>query len=236
MSYRSLEFAERYQWLLSHTSQYVFTSSARVFAECKGKIKEDSPRLLDVCKDEEYLKTDGYALAKARQEDMLRKSGMDNWTIIRPSITYNDYRLQMGAFDKENWLYIALHGRSIVNSRDVADKKTAMTNGADLTRVLANMIGKKEALARAFNIASEKSYTWLEILNFYLEVLEQETGKRPKVYIGEKSIKMKDGSKYQVMSPAALTAPLMRQPSGSSLPQTRSLTQRRDCRQLCAIS
>ena len=214
----------------------MFIGSARVFAECKGKIKEDSPRLLDVCKDEEYLKTDGYALAKARQEDMLRKSGMDNWTTIRPSITYNDYRLQMGAFDKEDWLYRALHGKSIVISRDVADKKTAMTNGADLTRVLANMIGKKEALARPFDIASEKSYTWLEILNFYLEVLEQETGKRPKVYIGEKSIKMKDGSKYQVMSPAALTTPLMRQPSGSSLPQTRSLTLKKDCRQLCAIS
>ena len=199
MSYRTSEFAVRYQWLLSHTSQYVFISSARVFAECNGKIKEDSPRLLDVCKDEEYLKTDEYALAKARQENMIRKSGMDNWTIIRPSITYNDYRLQMGAFDKEDWLYRALHGRSIVISRDVADKKTAMTHGADLTRVLANMIGKKEALARAFNIASEKSYTWLEILSFYLEVLEQETGKSPKVYIGEKSIKMKDGSKYQVM-------------------------------------
>lgn len=142
----------------------------------------------------------------------------------------------MGTFDKENWLYIALHGRSIVNSHDVADKKTAMTHGADLTRTLANMIGKKEALSRAFNIASEKSYTWLEILGFYLEVLEQKIGKRPKVYIREKSIKMKDGSKYQVMSPAALTTPLMRQPSGSSLPQTRSLTQRRDCRQLCAIS
>ena len=199
MSYNTAEFAKRYEWMLNHTSQYIFISSARVFAECKGRIKENSPRLLDVCTDEEYLKTDEYGLSKARQEDMLNNSGRTNWTIIRPSITYNDYRLQMGAFDKEGWLYRALHGRSIVISKDVADKKTAMTHGADLTRVLANMIGKKEALARAFNIASEKSYTWLEILSFYLEVLEQETGKCPKVYIGEKSIKMKDGAKYQVM-------------------------------------
>ena len=199
MSYTTAEFKGRYEWLLSHTDQYLFTSSARVFAPIDSPIKEDSPRLLDVCKDEAYLRTDEYALAKARQEDLLRQSGQTNWTIIRPSITYNDYRLQMGAFDKEDWLYRSFHGRSIVISRDVADKKTAMTHGSDLTKVLANMIGRKEALTRAFNIASEKSYTWQEILDFYLEVLEQETGSRPKVFMGEQSIKMKDGGKYQVM-------------------------------------
>ena len=198
MSYNTAEFAKRYEWMLNHTSQYIFISSARVFAECKGRIKENSPRLLDVCTDEEYLKTDEYGLSKARQEDMLNNSGRTNWTIIRPSITYNDYRLQMGAFDKEGWLYRALHGRSIVISKDVADKKTAMTHGADLTRVLANMVGDKRTLGKAFNIATEKAYTWTEILNFYLEVLEQVMGRRPSVFVGEQSVKMRDGSKYQV--------------------------------------
>lgn len=199
MSYSTKEFQERYAIMLEAARQYIFISSARVFAECKGKISEDSPRLLDACRDEAYLATDEYALAKARQENLLRSSGRTNWTIIRPSITYNDYRLQMGAFDKEGWLYRALHGRSIVLSRDVADKLTAMTHGADLTRALANMIGQGSALGKAFNIATEKSYTWRQILPFYLDVLEEVTGSRPRVVEAEQSVKMRDGSRYQIM-------------------------------------
>ena len=35
-------------------------------------------RLLDISKDDKYLRTDEYALAKARQENILQKSGK-NW-------------------------------------------------------------------------------------------------------------------------------------------------------------
>lgn len=200
MSYGTAEFTQRYKMMLDNTGQYVFISSARVFAESKDKLREDSPRLLDVCKDEEYLKTDEYALAKAREENLLRQSGKENWTIVRPSVTYNDYRLQMGAFDKEGWLYRALHGRSIVISRDVADKKTAMTYGGDVAKGIAAIIGQEKALARSFNITSDKAYTWQEILEFYLQTFEEVTGKRPKVVMGDTSVKMKDkGARYQIL-------------------------------------
>lgn len=199
MSYTTAEFKGRYEWLLSHTDQYLFTSSARVFAPLDTPIKEDSPRLLDVCKDEAYLRTDEYALAKARQEDMLRQSGQTNWTIIRPSITYNDYRLQMGAFDKEDWLYRALKGRAIVISRDVADKKTAMTHGRDVVAGVFALIGRKEAFGKDFNIATNKSYTWRQILDIYLDTLETQTGKRPRVVETDVSVKMRDGARWQVL-------------------------------------
>ena len=84
------------------------------YANENGRITEKSKRLLDVCTDEEYLKTDEYALTKVRQENILLSSGKKNWTIIRPYITYNVERLQLGVYEKENWLYRALHGRSIV--------------------------------------------------------------------------------------------------------------------------
>lgn len=50
-------------------------SSSRVYADSQTPITENSPRLLDVYKEEEYLKTDEYALSKARQEDILHRSG-----------------------------------------------------------------------------------------------------------------------------------------------------------------
>ena len=82
MSYSTEEFKSRSQLYLKSTKQYIFLSSSRVYAESKGQINEESPRLLDVCKEESYLGTDEYALKKARQEDILRKSGFTNWTII----------------------------------------------------------------------------------------------------------------------------------------------------------
>lgn len=200
MSYTTGEFAQRYETLLSSTSQYVFISSARVFAESKSRLTESSPKLLDVSDDTEYLKTDEYALAKARQENFLTKSTRKNWTIIRPSVTYNSHRLQLGALEKEQWLYRALHGRSIVFSYDVADKLTAMTHGDDVAKSIASLIDKQEALGRSFNIASEESLTWNEILDSYLDAFQKEKGFRPKVVMGQETIKLKDkGFKYQVI-------------------------------------
>lgn len=84
MIYTTNDFEERYNQLLDSTTQYVYISSARVYAQNDSLITEDSPRILDVCKDQDYLATDEYALTKARQEDILKKSGKRNWTIIRP--------------------------------------------------------------------------------------------------------------------------------------------------------
>lgn len=71
MAYTTKEFSERYELFLKNTNQYFFLSSSRVYAESDSPITENSARLLDVCSDEEYLKTDEYALAKARQENLL---------------------------------------------------------------------------------------------------------------------------------------------------------------------
>lgn len=59
-------------------------------------INEETPRLLDMIKDEEYLNTDEYALSKARQENILHEAGCNNWTIIRPYITFSETRLHLG--------------------------------------------------------------------------------------------------------------------------------------------
>lgn len=69
---------------------------------------------MDVCNDKEYLDSNEYAIAKAKEEDILFRSPNKNWTIVRPSLTYAENRLQLGVYEKENWLYRALHGRAIV--------------------------------------------------------------------------------------------------------------------------
>ena len=78
-------------------------------AECIYKLSSAERVYLITYKDEEYLKTDEYALSKARQEDILHRSGKNNWTVIRPYITYSEIRLQLGVLEKELWLYRFVH-------------------------------------------------------------------------------------------------------------------------------
>lgn len=194
------EFPQVAPLMLAATDQYVFISSARVYAKSEEPITEDTPRLLDVCTDEVYLKTNEYALTKAREEDLLLKSGRKNFTIIRPTITYNKNRLQLGVLEKENWIYRALHGRSIVFSKDIANKVTTMTYGGDVAKGIASIVGKEKARGDVFHITCPQSLLWSEVLNIYLQVLGGYLGYSPKVVMTEKSTNLQFKERiYQVI-------------------------------------
>lgn len=198
MHYGTEEFRNRVEVLLGSTKQYIFLSSARVYSQSETLISEETPRLLDVSSDKEYLKTDEYALSKARQENILHDSGRMNWTIIRPSITFSESRLQLGVLEKESWLYRVLHKRSIIFSDDIADKLTTMTYGLDVAKGISEVTGNPKAYGKAFHITSTEAFIWQEILEIYLNVLEEYLGSRPKVVMMKKSPNLKTG-KYQVI-------------------------------------
>lgn len=198
MSYSTEEFKTRYQLYLSSTKQYIYLSSSRVYAESEGLLTENSPKLLDVCKDERYLATDEYALKKARQEDILRNSGYINWTIIRPYVTFSEQRLQLSPLEKECWLYRAVHGRTIVFSKDLADRTTTLTYGQDVARGIASLIGNEKAKGNAYHITVFETHKWSEILQVYLDAFEKKTGIRPKVLFTEKWESFHGGNEPQV--------------------------------------
>ena len=170
MVYTTEEFNARRNLLLSATEQYLFLSSSRVYADSKTPITEDSPRLLDTTTDIEYLKTDEYALTKARQENLLRESGKINWTIIRPYITYSNQRLQLGVYEKELWLYRALQGMTIVFPKIIAEKYTTMTLGEDVARGISMLIGNKKAIGQVFHITTNEAIKWSDVLLLYKKV------------------------------------------------------------------
>ncbi len=181
MVYKDNEFKERIEKLLDASPQYMFLSSARVYDNSDEFIKEESSRLLDTCKDKEYLLTNEYALSKAREEDILKSSARQNWTIIRPYITYSEIRLQLGTLEKENWLYRALKGRTIVFSEDIKNHFSTLTYGLDVANAMVSLMGRSEAMGQSYHITSSHSYKWEELLEVYLDVLEDVLGERPKV-------------------------------------------------------
>ncbi len=187
MNYRLEEFEGRAHDLLEMTEHYFFMSSGRVYADSKEPITEDSPRLLDICKDESYLKTDEYALAKAREENILFETDRKNWTIIRPYITYNTERLQLGTLEKDVWLYRGLQGKQILLPKDIGQYYTTMTYGGDVAKALVCLIENQKGKGEAIHLTGSDSMTWEEVADIYCDVIEKRTGKKPVVCAMESS-------------------------------------------------
>lgn len=183
MVYTLPELQERIEMILSSVGQYVFISSCRVYAESKTPITEETPRLLDICEDEEYLATEEYALAKAREENVLFASKKKNWTIVRPSVTYNSHRLQLGCYELEDWLYRVLNGRPVVFFENLMDKITPMTYGGDVAKGIAGLIGNPAASGEVFQIVTPETMTWKEIMDVYFDTIKQYGGVQPQTLI-----------------------------------------------------
>lgn len=173
MIYGTSEFAERYNLFLASLKQYMFLSSYRVFNETVP-LSEDSPRLLDSIDDEIYLQTDEYALCKARCEDILRSSGKKNWTILRPSITYSTARFQFGCLEANVVCYRALHGQPVIMPCDMLDKRTTMTWGGDVAKMIALLVLNRASFAEDFNVVTKENKTWGEIAEIYRTTIGME--------------------------------------------------------------
>ena len=182
MVYSTAEFKLYHKIFCENAKQYIFTSSARVYANSSQEpITEETERLLDVSEDSEYLETDDYALSKARQENILINSEYKNYTIIRPYITFSETRLQLGVYEKEAWLQRALNGKKIVFSKDIAEKYTTMTYAGDVAEKISFLVNNNKALGKTFQITKNSPIKWSEVLNIYLDAIETCTGKRPAV-------------------------------------------------------
>lgn len=188
MVYTVDQFKERLDLFLDNTNQYIFMSSSRVYNDSEGKLlNENSSRLLDSINDENYKQSNEYAIAKAREENYLINSDKKNWTIIRPYITFNDYRLQLGVFEKEVWLQRALNGKTIVFSKDIASKYTTLTYGGDVSKCIVGLIDNKESLGQIFHVTTTETIKWEDVLKLYIDTILDITGKKPKVVMLENS-------------------------------------------------
>ena len=168
--YNTESFAARRDALLSHTDHYLFLSSYRVYADAGlTPLTEESPRLLETVQDPEYLRTDEYALTKARQEDLLRASGRRNYTIIRPAITYSYGRFQLGNLEAHAFLRKITYGEPVLFPEEILDKQTTMTWAGDVAKMIASLVLNEAAFGETYTAATSEHHSWREILGYYRE-------------------------------------------------------------------
>ena len=191
MYYGRQPFSDWYKLFLDNTDHYIFLSSCRVYADEEVPVKETSPRLLDVSKDEELLASNDYCVNKARSEDLLWSTDYNNFTIVRPATTFSNMRFQLTTLEATNTVGRALKGKKVVLPVQAKDKPATLCWGGDVSRMIARLMFNPKTMREAYNVCSSESRTWGEIADYYKELCGLET-----VWVDKEDylkIKCKDG-------------------------------------------
>lgn len=120
----------------------------------------------------------------------------NNFTIVRPYITYNKERLQLGIYEKEVWLQRAISHKTIVVNNSVLSKFTTLTFGYDVALRIASLIGNERAYSEIFHIVTDKYIQWKTVLDIYLEVIEHNLGYKPKIIFSDEYNKLSKKRAY----------------------------------------
>ena len=171
MLYSTERFRERYDLLLQNTGHYIFLSSYRVYAGGDIPITEKTPRLLDVSKDRQFLSTEDYSLYKARQEDILQNSKYDNWTIVRPAITYSKFRFQLVTLEAPVVVARAMKGLPVVIPREALSVQATMSWAGDVAKMISRLLFNPSARRECFTLATAEHRAWGEIARYYQEII-----------------------------------------------------------------
>lgn len=172
MVYPTAHFKTRHRLLLENTDHYIFLSSYRVFADSDEPVTEESAQLLDVCQDEEFLASDDYSLKKCRGEDILEQSAYDNWTIVRPAITYSQKRAQLVTLELHHILAAMREHRPVLLPEMARNVQATMTWAGDVAEMLARLLLAPSAKMQAFNVTTAEHNTWEQVAQMYKEIYD----------------------------------------------------------------
>ncbi|MGI6634661.1 MAG: NAD-dependent epimerase/dehydratase family protein [Christensenellales bacterium] len=157
----------RAKYLMTHCEQFVFLSSYRVYANEEHPIRETSPLLLDVIKDEYFLANETYAIPKARAERSLVTLKQKNWTIIRPLISFSHFRLDLVTLGAHTLLDRAAKGKPIILPEQARNVTAGIGWAGNVGKMIACLVMNENAIGEAFTLGSGENHTWDVIARMY---------------------------------------------------------------------
>lgn len=155
---------------LSNTDHYFYLSTYRVYANEEHPIKETSPRLLDVSRDEVLLNSGDYCIYKAQGEEYLKASSFNNWTIIRPAITYSKRRFQLVTLEMDTLVKRMLEGKTLLLPEEAMNVQATMSWGGDVGRMIARLVLNPIAYRETYSVCTSEHHTWGEIAEIYKKI------------------------------------------------------------------
>ena len=162
------EYKPIHKLLIRHTDHLIFLSSYRVYADRQHPITETAPMLLDTENEERFWKNETYAISKTRAERFLcGECRGQNWTIVRPVISFSDRRFDLFTHSGDYVLRCAANGTT-VELPDCAEKLTAGLDWAGNTgKLIAHLLFKENAIGEAYTVSSGQNLTWGEVAEIY---------------------------------------------------------------------
>ena len=155
---------------LGACSHYIYLSTYRVYADEEHPIKETSPRLLDVSKDEVLLTSGDYCIYKAEGEDILKARPEQHWSIIRPAITYSKRRFQLMTLEMDIVIRRMMEGKVVPLAEGAIDKEATMSWGGDVGVMIARLALNPETFGEAYSACTAEHHTWREIAEMYKRI------------------------------------------------------------------
>lgn len=172
LCYTKEELQQSLNLYKSYASQYFFISSCAVYDFRKTHLgEEESPKVDDRWE---------YSVNKWAAEETLRsicKGSECSYTIIRPSITYGDTRIPYGVtppYGKHGTIIKRILNNKPLIRWNQGQNKCNMMRVEDFARAFVKLIGNENAYNEAFNICSEKAYSYNEVLNLLRKKLNKE--------------------------------------------------------------
>ena len=169
LHYPTLEgYREIYPFLMANTDHLIFLSSYRVYANEQHPITETAPRLADVLDDPQFFAEEKYALPKSRCEDYLRSEHKgENWTIVRPVISFANKRLDLLTSSGDVLLKLAREGKTLLLPETKKDFTAGIDWAGNSGKLIANLLFKKDAIGETFTIYSGHGLTWGDVAEIY---------------------------------------------------------------------
>ncbi|MBQ2743665.1 MAG: hypothetical protein IJF32_12810 [Oscillospiraceae bacterium] len=167
--YKEVSDYEPYHELLTTSCEHlIFLSSYRIYAKSKHPVTEESPILLDVIKDKDFLEKEKYSLSKARCERFIRNSSAPkNWTFVRPVISFSDRRLDLIMHTGHQVIDAAKNGETLTLPLEAKNLTAGLDWSGNTGKLIANLLFKKECIGEAYTISSAPNMTWGQIADIY---------------------------------------------------------------------
>ena len=163
---RVSDFREYCELFLKNTRHYVFLSTYRIYAD-DSPLSETSKRLLDVEKPSDFVNELEYSIYKAEEEDLLLSSSFDNFTIVRPAITYSKKRFQLTTLEGNVFVWRMLNGKTVVLPEGAMEKEATLSWAGDVAKMLASIILNPKAWREIYNVSTNEHMTWEKIAEIY---------------------------------------------------------------------
>lgn len=170
MTYPGAKLSTYLPRLLGQDAHYIFLSSYRVFDNKEIPVRETSPRLLDSSEDILLQNSDDYSIYKARAENIIQGYGANNWTIVRPAITYSYLRYQLVTLEAADTAGRAFAGKKTILPADAFDVQATMSWGKDTAEMIARLVLNKRAYGEIYNVTTGEHHSWGEIASYYKEL------------------------------------------------------------------